>query len=83
MKHASLGQAGRPESFTGILRYVDRRPWLILRLRPVVKVDLGREMITRCGAWRSDGRAVGQAGAVVAERQEVRQAADMAEAAAD
>ncbi|MFD9151700.1 hypothetical protein ACFWDF_31475, partial [Streptomyces diastaticus] len=34
----------------------------IPRLGGVSKVDLGREMILGCGAWRSDGRAVGGAG---------------------
>ena len=54
-----------------------------VRLGGVSKVDLGREMILGCGAWRSDGRAVGGAGAAAAEGQETWPAADMDPAAAD
>lgn len=40
-------------------------------------------MILSCGTWRSDGYAVGPAGAVVADGREAGPAADMDPAAAD
>jgi hypothetical protein len=47
------------------------------RLVPVSKVDLGSEMISVRGAWGSDRRAMGRAGAAAAEGQEARPATNM------